>query len=349
MKKALSIALFLFFWTVTNAQVRPEAYIGKLPSVPQNVCSEDNTEAKDEFIAKLNEVSESLQVELDRRSENNDADSDANEQKMLSNAVKKTGVSPELIQQLMALEQANKGATGDQLKAYEAKKKAIADQMIQQKMNISMGEIDNLKKTSAAGQKAWATGYATEMQAEVDADPQKYKDQNAKEMQKFNLQKKQKQLKDSLNAQQNKYMNKFKEVDNDETGQKLLEKINSVRAKISELYTEASKRETSPDQDQLAALKSEMVKAKKSYCALLTPKYLDALASYKSFSLSSLSALDRLEKITNQVYESQNGVKFNTEPGGFGLGQVSSYIQKLRDAYKYNLYGSEDWMIGYNK
>ena len=349
MKRALSITLFLFFWSIANAQVRPEAYIGMLPPVPGNVCSEDNSQEKDEFTAKLDEISEMLQNELDRRSENNDADSEANKQKMMDQAVKQTGISPELIQQLMALEQQSEEATGEEKEVYEAKKRAIADQMLQQSKNISMGELDNLKETDSAGQRAWATGYATESQAEVAADPKKYQDQNAKEIQKYNLQKKYKQLKDSIDAQQNKYIKKFAEVDKDENGVKLLAQIDSARSKIYELYTEASKRETSPDQDQLAELKSEMVKAKKSYCALLTPKYIDALANYKSFSLSSLSALNRLEELSNQVYEAQNGVKLNTEPGGFGLAQVSAYLRQLRGAYKYNLYGMEDLMIGYNK
>lgn len=349
MKTFFSALIILSLCMSVNAQVRPEAFIGMLPSVPGNVCSEDNSQEKDKFIARLDEISVKLQNELDRRRENNDADSDANKQKMMDQAVKQTGISPELVQQLMALEQQSEGATGDQKIAYEKKKRAIADQMLQQSKNMSLGELDNLKNTDEAGQKAWSTGYAAESQAEVAADPQKYKDQNAKEMQKYNLVKKQKQLKDSIDAQQNKYLKKFAEVDKDENGVKLLAQIEQARTKISDLYAEASKRETSPDQDQLATIKSDMVKAKKSYCALLTPKYIDALAGYKSYSLSSLDALYRLEKLTNEVYEAQNGVKLSTEPGGFGLAQVSSYLDKLQDAYKYNLFGMEDYMIGYNK
>jgi len=125
MKRALSITLFLLFWSIANAQVRPEAYIGMLPPVPGNVCSEDNSQEKDEFTAKLDEISEMLQNELDRRSENNDAESDANNQKMMSNTVQQTGISPALIQQLMALEQQSQGATGEEKIAYEAKKEPL--------------------------------------------------------------------------------------------------------------------------------------------------------------------------------------------------------------------------------
>ena len=349
MKKSLAIILFLFFSTITTAQVWPEAFIGKFPSVPANICSEDNTQAKDEFMAKLNEIGESLQNEIDRRKENNDAKSHDNKLKMMDNAIKQSGISPDLIQKLMNLEKQSKGATGDQKKAFEAQKRAIADEMMQQKMNISMGEVDNLKKTNVAGRKAWATGYTTEMKAEADADPKRLQDQNAKNMQRFKLMNQQKNLRDSLDAQQNKYMNKFLDVDKDENGVRLLEQIDRVRTKIYELYTEAAKREMSPDPKTLAALKKEMVTAKRSYCALLTPKYIDALASYKSFTQSSLDALYRLEKLTNEVAESQTGVKLNTEPGAFGLSQVSGYMQRLRTAYKYNLSGPEDLMIGYNK
>ena len=190
-----------------NAQVRPEAYLSKFPSVPGDICR-DETQGKAEFLSKVNEISEQLQTELERRHENNEAKVEAGKPKMMDNVMKQTGVSPELLQQLQALEKQSKGASGDQKKAYDAQKKALANQMMQQSMNISMGEVENLKKMDKAGQKAWATAYATEKQAEVMADPKKYQDQNAKEMQKYNLVKSQKQLSDSLNAQQNRYMKK---------------------------------------------------------------------------------------------------------------------------------------------
>ena len=346
MKKVFSITVFLFFWTVIDAQVRPEAFMGMLPSVPGNICSDDNKQEKDEFIAKIDEISALLQTELDRRSENQDADSDANEQMLISNTVKKSGISPELVQQLMALEQQSEGATGEEKEAYEAQKRAITDQMLQQSKNISLGELDNLKTMDSAGQRAWATGYAVEAQAEVNADPQKYKDQNAKEMQKHNLQKKYKQLTDSLNAQQNKYMQKFAEIDEDEEGKNLLAIIEGIREKIADLYNETAKAGRSPDQQILVALRSEMYLAKVSYCNVQTPKYISVLDEYKSFIQSSMPAYYRLEKLTNEVMKMQTGVNNTPEPGQFGLGNVSSYIKRLLEAYKYNLYGPEDLTIG---
>jgi len=340
MKTIFTLFLLMFAMIYANAQVRPEAYLSKLPSVPGDICS-DETQGKDEFFSKVNEISEQLQTEMERRHENNDAKVDAGKPKMMDNAMKQTGVSPELIQQLQALEKQSKGASGDQKKAYDAQKKALADQMMQQSMNISMGEVENLKKMDKAGQKAWATAYATEKQAEVAADPKKYQDQNAREMQKYNLVKSQKQLSDSLNAQQNRYMAKFREIDENEDGSKLLAKIEGIRNEIREEYSKT----TRTDQ-KLIELRSKLVAAKTSYCNLQSPRYIKVLAEYKSFILSSMSAYYRLEKLSNEVTKMQTGVDISPEPGQLGLGNVSSYIHQLLDAYKYNLYGSEDLTIG---
>jgi hypothetical protein len=345
MKKLYLVLLLTIAMICANAQVRPEAYLSKLPSVPGDICSNE-TQGKDEFFSKVNEISEQLQTEMERRHENNDAKVETGKPKMMNNAMKQTGVSPELIQKLQTLENQCKGATGDQKKAYEAQKKALADQMMQQSMNISMGEVENLKKMDKAGQKAWATAYATEKQAEVSADPKKYQDQNAIEMQKYNLVKSQKQLSDSLNAQMKRYMKKFSEIDENEDGKKLLAKIEGIRTEIANLYNETAKIGTSPDQKKLEALRSEMKKAKISYCNMQSPKYVKALAEYKSFIQSSMSAYYRLEKLSNEVTKMQTGVDISPEPGEFGLGNVSSYIHCLLDAYKYNLYGPEDLTIG---
>lgn len=345
MKKALSFTLLLFSWTIIHAQVRPEAYLSKLPSAPGVLCSEE-IQGKEDFFAKVNEIGEQLQTELSRRQENRDAYVEANEPKMQANAMKQTGISPDLIQKLQSLEKQSKGATGDQQKAYEAQKKALADQIIQQKMNISMGEIENLKKMDKAGKTAWSTAYISEKNAEVMADPKKYKEQNAKEMQKYNLLNKQKQLDDSLKAQQERYMKKFAEIDEDESGKKLLAKIEGIRKEIYDLYTETAKHETTPDRQKLIALRSEMRKAKISYCNLLSPKYVQVLAEYKSFIQSSMSAYYRFENLTNEVVKSRGGADLNPEPGEFGLGNVSGYIKRLLDAYKYNLLGPEDYTIG---
>src|SRR5665647_175996 len=96
MKTIFMLFLMIFAMIFANAQVRPEAYLNKLPSVPGDICS-DETQGKDEFISKINEISDQLQPELERRHENNEAKVEANKPKMMDNVMKQTGVSPESV------------------------------------------------------------------------------------------------------------------------------------------------------------------------------------------------------------------------------------------------------------
>jgi hypothetical protein len=266
----------------------------------------------------------------------------SSEGKMMQNAMARTGVSPELLQQMMALEKQNKGATGDQKKAYEAQKKAMADQMIQQSMNISMGEIDNLKKMDKAGQTAWATAYATEKKAEVMADPKAVQQKMATDMKNYQLLTKQRQLTDSLVAQQNKYMKQFQDLDSDKNAVSLQAQIKELEEKLNEEY----KKENRPNDNAIKALTNQIRDLQISYCNLQSPKYLEILSRYKTFMQASLMPYYRLEKMTYQVTASQTGVEMNAEPGLMGLENVKAYLNRLSDVYRYNHITSKYVYIG---
>ncbi len=332
MKKFLVVLVLIITVNVTNAQTMPEAFLGLLPVPPGNVCSEGEDDAKTAFIQKIGEVHDQLEEEISRRKDEIEAKMKANEGKMMQNAMARTGVSPELMQQMMALEKQNKGATGDQKKAYEAQKKAMADQMIQQSMNISMGEIDNLKKMDKAGQTAWATAYATEKKAEVMADPLAVQKKTATDMKNYQLLTKQRQLTDSLNAQSTKYMIQFQELDNDKNAVAIQAQIKELEEKLNEDY----KKENRPNDNAIKALTNQIRDLQISYCNLQSPKYLEILSRYKTFMQASLMPYYRLEKLTYQVTASQTGVEIDAEPGLMGLQQVESFLRQLSDIYKYN-------------
>ncbi len=332
MKTTLAVFLLIFSVNFLMAQTMPEAFLGLLPNPPGGICNEGENDAKSDFILKVGEVHDKLQEEISRRRDEIEDKVDKNKGKMQENAMARTGVSPELMQQMMALEKQSKGATGDQAKAYKAQKKALADQMIQQSSNISMGEIENLKKMDNAGKTAWATAYATEKKAEVMADPQAYQQKTASDMKDYKLMQKQKQLADSLGAQSTKYMKQFQDLENDKDAQALLTQIDEMEAKLDEEY----KKENRPNDNAIKSLNSSIRNLQISYCNLQSPKYLDILSKYKSFTQSSIASYYRLEKLTNQVNATQTGVDLTTEPGMMGLQQVGAYLSKLSDVYRYN-------------
>jgi len=332
MKTTLAVFLLIFSVNFLMAQTMPEAFLGLLPDPPGSVCNEGENDAKSGFIQKVGEVHDKLQEEISRRHTEIEDNVDKNKGKMQENAMARSGVSNELAQKMMALEKASKGATGDQAKAYKAQQKALADQMIQQSMNISMGELENLKTMDKAGKTAWATAYATEKKAEVMADPEAYKQKNAANMKDFKLLQKQKQLADSLGAQSTKYMKQFQDLDNDKDAQVLLTQIDELEAKLNEEY----KKENRPNDNAIKSLNSSIRNLQISYCNLQSPKYLDILSKYKSFTQSSMASYYRLEKLTNQVNATQTGVDLTTEPGMMGLQQVGAYLNRLSDVYRYN-------------
>ena len=342
MKKTVIITIFLFSFLFNNAQVMPEAFIGMLPSIPGNACSEDANE-QGQFISELSELIEKLDQEISQRHEETEAKAEANREKMQENSIKRTGVSPELAQKLMALQkQSDAAQSKEQKDAIDKKMKALTDQMMQESMNISMGEIDNLKTMDEDAQKAWATALSTEKKAEVMADPEKYQEQNAKAMHDYNLVKQQKMLNDSLGAQATKYARQFMELDNDSAGKRIQRLIDDLETNLNDLNA----RENCNCEKQKQSINNSIRELQKNYCNLLTPRYLEILARFETFTKASIAPYYRLEKLTYQVTAAQTGVDLSTEPGEMGLSQIRSYLLALKAFDKYNHIGSSLVYIG---
>lgn len=331
MKTQIICILLLFIQGFGHAQVMPESFLGRLPNPPGDACSTGENTGKSEFIEALGKVGQELTDEIQNRTNKVEQKFEANEDKIKQNAMARTGVSPQIMQQMMAIEKASKGATGEQKKAYDAQKKALAGQMLEQSTNISMEEIESLKKMDKAGKTAWAEAYATEKKAEVMADSKAYQDKNAKLMKDVNLVEKQQQLADSLGGRQMKYIRQIEDLEKDKTGIDIQTKIAVIEAEINELY----KKESVPE-SEIMAKQNTIRNLQIQYCNFMTPRYLDIVAGYKSFLMSSLKDYYRLEKLTNQVNAAQTGVEVNMEPGLMGLEQVKVYFSLLSGAYRYN-------------
>jgi hypothetical protein len=311
----------------------PESFFGILPDPPGAICNppEGDDPARTSFISKIEEINRQLTDEILRRREKMEDNMDRNEDKMKQNAMERTGVSPELMQQMMALEKQSKGATGEQPKAYKEQKKALAGQMMEQSMNISMEEIENLKKMDKEGKKAWGEAYATEKKAEVMADPKAYQDKNAALMKDVKQVQKQQHLADSLGSQATKYMRQFAELDTSRQSQDLLTQIKQEEIKLNEMYKEGSDNNNEAIASQISKIRSMEI----NYCNMQTPRYLEILSNYKVFLHASMDDYYRLEKMTNQITAQQTGIDLKPEPGLLGLEQLKAYVQKLSNVYQY--------------
>lgn len=344
MKITVISILLLFSSSFCYAQLMPESVFGMLPDPPGGICNAQVGEnpAKKAFIDKTSEIDQQLDKEILARHNNLKDKMDQNEDKMMHNAMDRTGISPELMQQMMALQKKSKGASGEQAKAYNAQKKALAGQMMEQSTNLSMGEIENLKNMDKAGKKAWAEAYATEKKAEIMADPKAYQDKNAALMKDVKLVQKQQHLADSLGSQLTKYMKQFADLDVSREAQDLLTQIKEAEAQLDEMYKEGNNKSNEQINGQLNKIRNLQI----NYCNMQTPKYLAILSNYKVFLHSSIPHFYRLEKMTNQLTASQTGVDVQASSGLMGLEKIRDYLQKLKGSYQYNQIRPEAKYIG---
>lgn len=332
MKNLLFILLFLFSGYFVSSQVMPEAFIGLLPPSPGDACI-TKTADRGKFKSNVDSISQLINDELDRRNSENEAKAESKESEMKANMMKKSGMSQEDIMRMQAMQKSKKSGGKEQEEMSEKETDAMVDKMLQENYNVSMGEIKNLDKMDENAKNAWATAYASEKKAEVMADPEKFEKERLQNMNTYELVAEQKRLMDSLNAQQEKFGRMFNKLDEDTSGQVMLRNISKWQIELSNLmgidYGQGQKMESL----------STIIKAEKMrYCSRFSPRYIEILEKYFSFTVSSLQPYYRLELIQNQVTASHTGVDFDLEKGQLGLIQVKAYLLKLAGVYQYNLF-----------
>jgi hypothetical protein len=116
--------------------------------------------------------------------------------------VQQAGMTQADIAGMQAMAQASK----DTDKAQKEKmRQEMADQMLQQSINISMEEVNQLKQMDTNARKAWATAYATEKKAGVMADPEGAHKQLEEKQNLNELMMQRQKLSDSLSACQDRF------------------------------------------------------------------------------------------------------------------------------------------------
>jgi hypothetical protein len=307
------------------AQVTAEAFMGKIPSLPNNPCSLTSIE-KGEFRESVDVVIEQLQAEIDKLQNENEQFMEDNADKMRDNMAKQMGASPADIAKLQK---------GGEMSDEEAMK--LANSMLGNTMNLSMGEIENLKNMSEEGKKAWGTAYATEIMADAQANPQKYKANQQKGKNLYNLVQEQQLLMQQLNAKAEKFSEQFSEIENDPENKKVLD---DIREWTGEYFSM-----TGVDYGQgpkMEALAAKIKSAKIAYCNKNTGKYLGILSEYKNFVLANLGEYNRLEKLVNETTQLQTGIKNASQQGLMALSSVMGYLRKFESAMQYSLWDAEN-------
>ncbi len=322
MKKIFVVALCLFSGQIL-AQTG-EYFYSRLPNLPGAVCLVD-TAQRGLFARQLSSVSTQLDEVYSKKKKEVQKEADELRPEMEKKIAKDSGLSDEDIQKLK-----NKNLSKEE-------KKKIADKMMQSKANISMEEIERLKKMSKEGKEAWAEAYSTEIMSSMQSgDSVKTEEQikMEKELEKNSrlneLVKEQTLIVERIHAVDKKYANKMEE----------LRKEDSIQTVILEAQLEPLRKQLLdyPTKEQQKSIYKLMFGYYLNYCNKLSPMNINMIADAKDSLEPLLPEYNRLEELNTEINKIMLGAKDGlNSPGLMQLGAVKSLINIMADAYSYTI------------
>jgi hypothetical protein len=325
MKTFLTFSFILFLALSAFSQKTPEFFLGNLPAIPSGVCSMSSAD-KNSFSDKVSELSSQIKEEIEKRKAEITGHGEVDKTKMLQNMADQTGLSATEMAKLQS---------GGQLS--EAEGLALANRMMGQQYNISVEEAKNVGKMGKEGQKAWGVEYSAEMMADAQANPDKYKADQVKIKNMYELVKEKKELTENHLAMSSKFTQQFKELENDTSENQTLRNISKWTSEWYGMsgvdYGQGSK---------MDALAKKIKSAKIDYCNNFTPRFFEIYRQYLTYVKKNLPDYYRMEELEFQIMEAQTKVNNPSEPGLLALQIVSDYVNSLKNVFKYSLYSSEN-------
>lgn len=328
MKTTFIVSFLLLFCFLVHAQTQSAAFMTKIPDLPKDSCNITKS-AMETFTQKVSILDEEIENEISTLKKSVKSQTKSSEA-----TAKKTAMQQMAQQYSLSPEEMGKMQSG---KMSAADKKALADKMMQQQTNMSMGEIKNLGKMSEAGKKAYAEAYATEAMATSQSNP-KQQQESEKAKNSYELLKEQQAVMAKVNAVSQKIGGLYADILNDPARMQMLNKIEKWQNKLTSMMgVEAGQGD---QMDSLAVLiKTEKI----NYCCKFTPRYHSALRQHFSIMKASFPDQNRLSEITSEITQSQTGIAMPPESSEIGcLESVKGYLNKLKEAYQFKLYFPEE-------
>lgn len=304
------------------AQVTPEGFLSKFPALPLNGCVKQR-EIREAFLNDVHTVSKEIEMVLNSMNEELDAKSSDMQQQTMNKYAQQYGLSSADMQKLQS------GG-----KMSEQEKKAMANKMMQNSMNMSVDEVTNLKNMSKEGKKAWAEAYSTEGMADMQADPEKYRKQQMESKSLMELTILKKHLVDSLSAIESKFAQQLARIETNPERIKFEEEIKEIESKRNRLMGEYN--------SEIDGLTAQIKAKKQEYCNQYSTENLAIIQNFADHVKSSIPAYYRLQEIEEAITKAQTGAEMNLQKGQLALGKVHSLSGILLKAYNYNLFSEFD-------
>lgn len=320
MKKHNLYILYLLFVT-TN--ISAQDLLGKIPAIPTNVCVASNETQKqfEEKISAIIREVDSQIMALKKQSKPDEAKAKGQAEQML----KQQGLSQEEIDKMKSK------------KMTKEEKQAMAEKMMQQYTNMSMAEVNSMKSMSKEGKQAYMEGYAAEAQATAQADAKNNKTSEVNTNNNADVLSQRNELYQNIKTQQQDVMLKYEQVEQDSEGLKMVGKMNSLRAKISQLVGGGGEGGwNEKDKKEYDAAKAELNRLKKDYCQQMSPLYFAALNYHLSNLQSSYNDYQKLDEMSGKIENTIVTIGTTGKGGNIEyFDWAKSYLQNLKDVYKY--------------
>jgi hypothetical protein len=342
------VVLLLFFAgapVLLFSQINASVYFQRLPFPPQIVCTDDTS--INSYFRDLGKVQKELSKDISEREKVVNMYMKDHKQEMKQQMVQNANLhlTPEQMQEMKKDNGHNKHMTQQQ-------KMEMADQMMQQSMNMSMQEVQQLsansKKKDTAALKRYSQAYSTERMADQNTDPATIEADRLKQKSMADLSKQLYDVNERLTRRGSKYTQLLDslQVESDTAFSELLKRMQPYEdqiASINEMRQRDENRRNDEDAsrqdfEQVKMLQKQIQQIKYQYCFERTPKYFEILKGLQMYLPTTFADCDSVDYLNSELIFRQTGVRPPKEALGISaLKAVENYASLLANCRKYKL------------
>lgn len=323
---------FLFILMVAavfgvSAQTLTKGFLSQIPALPKDSCNITRL-AMEGFQQNVANLISEIENKIEELNNIADQKSEGNEEIAKENAMKQMSQQYGLSQEQMAQMKSGKMSAAD--------KQALANQVLQQQTNMSMGEVKNMQKMSESGRKAYAEALGTEMMANAQAGQTNQPKNAGATIHQLITQ--QQAVMNKINTESQRIGNLYASIEGDAALQKSFQNIDKWHSKMMSMTgVDAGQ---GRQMDSLAYLiQAEQIKV----CKIYTPRYRSAVLQHLASTKASIPDIYQLGQITAQITKLQTSIETPAESTEIGcLESIKGYLNKLKDACKFKLYFPEE-------
>jgi hypothetical protein len=327
MKRITAIIPIFFLSSLTFGQNTPMEFLNAVPQPPSNLCNA-TMEQKMQFFDKIASFDTIFQIRMEEYSKKNEQFQEEHQDEATVNALIKAGYSREEAEKMKNLDNLS-----------EEQQEALANQVMMNQYNMSMGEAKKVADYDTASQRRWAKAQSTMMMADAQYDSEKNTKKQLEIKKDLDLQQEIKWLQGKLIAGENKYQDIMRQIDS-----KADSAMSKLNPQIEKLYKDLNDGNGNSNQ-----IINQIIAIRKEYCESFTPDYLETVEGFKVYIAENMEDYSELEKMQVELSERQVGIRNpDFKPGAIAMERVGSYRNLIGDAFKYNL--NTDWgaqFIGY--